>query len=306
MSAKSELLERLKYIDTAAALPQLIDVGIAPSEHNNVANLLRKGISIVAFNILEDYIKNRSEEALNSLPISGIPYSNLPDFLQEAAITKALSSLSFQSNILKKENPNYKLIIQEETRKISSTNLGTYELSKYSLLSSGSNIIASEINEFLKAFGIINGWNQLKIISDSVGGGIPDLAEAFRLASQRRHSSAHSASFNYSYSWLINLKSEILSIASSIDIVISSRCRQAVRKPFIKLEDNNLADDLNYRFLESNGTIFKETTSIGGRSLKNWTDLDSAFLHHSARIISKKEFLIVLNSSRRIMDWLTE
>lgn len=305
MSAKTELLERLKYIDTAALLPELIDISIGANEHNHVANLLRKGLSIVAFNVLEDYIKNKSIEALNVLSSTYIPFSNLPECLQEAAISNALNSLSFQSKIFKKDNPNYRLLIQEETRKISTTALNPYEISKYSLLSSGSNVLSGEITDFLKAFGISKGWNQLKIISDAVGGGIPDLAQAFSLAAQRRHSSAHSASFNYNSSWLANLKSEILSISASIDIVITSRCRQADRRPLLKLEDNNIDDDLNFRFLEANGTIFRETKSIGGRSIKNWSDIDAALAHHSTRIEGKKEFVIVLNANRRIMDWLT-
>lgn len=306
MSPKAEFIERFKYINTAISLPALIDNGIALSEHNNVANLLRKGLSIVAFNILEDYIKNKSIEGLTLLSSTGIPFSNLPDFLQESSIVSALSSLSFHSNILKKENSsNYKTIIQEESRKISSTASVSYELSKYSLLFSNSNITSKEIPEFLKAFGILGGWDTLKSISNSVGGGIPDLAQAFTNASQRRHNSAHAANFNYAYLWLENLKSEIISISASIDIAISARCRQAARKPMLKLEQHRLEDDLNFRFLEIIPHGYKETKHIGGRSIKNWHDIDSAFLYHAPRVENRKEFLIVLDSSKRIIDWLT-
>lgn len=305
MSAKSDLLERLKYIDTAVALPQVIDVGIAPSDHNKVANLLRKGLSIIAFNTLEDYIKNRSAEALNSLPLTTIAFSSLPELLQDLSITGALSSLNFQAKLLQKENPDYKLVIQQETRKISSTNNVQYELSKYSLLSSSSNVSSNEVKDFLSAFGITGGWTSLKSISDAIGGGIPDLAQAFNNASQRRNLSAHSVGFDYNYGWLANLKSEILAICASIDIAISARCRQAQRLPNMQLEHHLLVNDLNFRFLETHGTIFKETRFIGGRSIKNWARFDDAFNHHAPIISSKREFLILLNSNRRIMDWLT-
>lgn len=303
MSAKSELLERLRYIDAAVLLRELTDIGIAPSEHNSVANLLRKGLSIVAFNILEDYIKNKAAEALVSLSASTIPFSNLPDSLQESAIFGALNSLGFQSKILKKENPDYKIIIQQETKKIASTGSLPYELSKYALLSSGSNVASREITEFLDAFGIANGWTQLKLISDAIGGGIPDLAQAFNNATYRRHNSAHSASFNYQYLWLENLKSEILAISASIDIAISARCRQARRSPTVRLSAHNLSDDLNFRFFESHRGTFKETKSIGGRSIKNWGTIEDAFASHASRIEGRREFLIALNTSRRIMDW---
>lgn len=303
MAAKVELIERLKYLDTAAALPVLIDVGVASSEHNSVANLLRKGLSIVSFNILEDFIKNKAYESLDNIASSGMSFLNLPNELQEYSVSGALASLQFQSIILKRANQDYKLTIQQEAQKIASTIGSPFSLSKYSLLSSGSNVVAKEINEFLKAFGISNGWVQLKTVSDSIGGGIPDLAQAFNLASQRRHSSAHSASFEYSSSWLSNIKSEIIAICASIDIVISARCRQAHRNPLIPLMSQSLINELNFRFLELHGNIYKETKTIGGNSRKNWSDLDTAILYHQPLLAGKKEFLIVLDSRRRITNW---
>lgn len=304
MSAKVDLIERLKFLDTAAALPALIDIGVAPSEHNSVANLLRKGLSIVAFNILEDFIKNKAYESLNALSASGIAYNNLPDELQEYAITEALSSLKFQSGILKKDSLDYKLLIQQETKKIASTASMPFSLSKYSLLSSGSNVLTREVNDFLRAFGIANGWSQLKIISDSIGGGIPDLAQAYNLASQRRHSSAHSVTFVYNSTWLTNLKSEILSICASIDIAISSRCRQAARQPLVALASHNLNKELNFRFLELQGGIYRETRTIGGNSRKNWADINVAISSIQPKLLMRKEFLIVLDSTRRITNWI--
>ena len=303
MSAKTELLERLEYIDTAVGLAQVIDVGVAPSPHNSVANLLRKGLCIVAFNILEDYIKNKANEALAELATSTITYSNLPDFLQEEAVVKALKSLNFQIGILKNSVPDIRPIIQTETKKISSTALFPFEFSKYTLLSSGSNIGGGEVTDVLKAFGITGGWAQLKNISDSIGGGIPDLSQAFNNASARRHSSAHSASFNYNHSWLRNLKSEILAIAASIDIAVSVRCRQARTKPLVKLDTHDLNSDMNFIFFETHGSVYKETKVIGGKSRKNWTNINLAFAHHAATQDSKKLFLIHLDASRRIINW---
>lgn len=303
MSAKVDLIERLRYLDKAAALPALIDVGVAPSEHNNVANLLRKGLSIVAFNILEDFIKNKAYESLDIIAASGISYNNLPNELQDYAIAGALSSLNFQSGLLKKENLDYKLLIQQETKKIASTADTPFFLSKYTLLSSGSNVLSREISDFLRAFGIGNGWVQLKVISDSIGGGIPDLGQAYNLASQRRHNSAHSATYMYNTSWLTNLKAEILSICASIDVAISSRCRQASRFPLVPLASHNLNTELNFRFLEFQGSIYRETRTIGGSSRKNWTDLNAAIDELQPKSLSRKEFLIVLDSTRRITNW---
>jgi len=62
-TAKQDLFDRLQYLEFAIKLPQLIDNGITPNDHNGAANLLRKGLGIVAFNILEDFIKKRTVAA---------------------------------------------------------------------------------------------------------------------------------------------------------------------------------------------------------------------------------------------------
>lgn len=102
MTAKDELLSRLEYLDAATLLPSMVDEGVVPSIRNGVANLLRKGMGIVAFNILEDFIKKRSAEALENVSNSGISFSLLTDPMQRAATYDALTSLAFRARIEKK------------------------------------------------------------------------------------------------------------------------------------------------------------------------------------------------------------
>jgi len=304
MSAKSEFLERLQYLNAAITLPTLVDVGILPTEHNGVANLLRKGIGIVAFNILEGFIKNKSVESLNFLSTSRIQFNDLTEYLKNSSIYDALNSLNYHSRILKKDGvSDWKTVIQEEALKISSTKNNVFELSKYSLVYSGSNISSEEVTNFIKAFGMNNGWGFLKTISDSIGGGIPDLAQAYKNAADRRHSAAHTANFQYNHAWLANLKNEIIAIAASIDIAITARCRQVAASPGIKLDVHNINSVLNFRFLEYDNGIYKETKQMGGRSKKNWSNLTTAINSIQPSLNSKNEFLIILNSSKRIEDW---
>jgi RiboL-PSP-HEPN len=304
MSAKSELLARLQYVNSALNLPTLIDNGIVPNEHNGVANLLRKGLAIVAFNILEDFIKNKSIESLNFLSTSRIQFANLTESLKVSSITGALNSLNYHSGILKKDGiSDWKTIVQDEALKIHSTKNNVFELSKYTLVYSGSNVSHDEVNEFIKAFGIPGGWTLLKSISDKIGGGLPDLAQAYKNAANRRNSSAHEANFEYNHVWLANLKNEILAIAASLDIVITARCRQVQANPAMKLDDHNIQDALNFRFLEQFNSIYKETRHINGRSRKNWPQLSVALNNIQPSLVGRNEFLIILNSMGRIEDW---
>lgn len=205
----------------------------------------------------------------------------MPDNLQESAISKALSSLQFQSHILKKDGEDYKLIIQQETAKISSTINHPYQLSKYSLVNSSSNVSKDEIKDLLKAFGIDKGWQKLKSISDQIGAGIPDLSQAYELAAKRRNSSAHSVLFNYDISWLQNLKNEIIGIAASVDIALHAKCRQAKKNPSQKLELSNIDEELNVRFLERDKFVYKDKATLTSKSRKNWASVPDALAFYT-------------------------
>lgn len=306
MSAKSELIERLKYINEASALPPLIDNSLdLTSEHNQIANLLRKGLSIVAFNILEDFIKKRTLEALDEIANSGMPFNNLPEALKEASITKALSSLQFQATLHKNDGQDHRLLIQTETKKIASTLLPSFELSQYSFVSSSSNVTNAEISDLTKAFGISGGWTKLKNISDNIGGGVLDLSQAYTLAAKRRNKSAHSAAFRYDSSWLQSLKNEILAIAASIDISLKSKCRQAVRNPLIPLIENNLDYELNFRFLEYDNSVYKDKKTLTSKSIKNWNSISKAKLKYTSNyLFDNKLHIIIIDTTRRIKEWL--
>lgn len=303
MTAKQELFDRLQYLEAAVALPAVIDQGIAPSTHNGVANLLRKGLGILAFNILEDYIKNRSHEALGFISASTVSFNRLPDSLQVASITGALNALAFKSKLLKKDGGDWKLLVQDEALKIHSTKQAVFELSNFSFFSASSNIGESEVVDLLKAFGIPGGWSLLKTISDNIGGGVLDLAQSYKNAAARRHSSAHTASYRYDYQWLIEIKNEILAICASLDILLSARCRQVSSNLGKDVGSHDITSALNYRFLEKHGAAYRETKSIGGRAKKNWINLTDAVNAITPTIRAKNEFLMILDDARRIADW---
>ncbi|MGH8108297.1 MAG: HEPN domain-containing protein [Arenimonas sp.] len=305
MSARTELLDRLAHLSSAANLPQLIDVGIVASEHNGRANLLRKGLAIVAFNILEDFIQNKVAEALDFVASTPVAFSSLTQDLREASTMQALAAVLFRAKLEKKDGRDWMKLVQEEALKIHSTKNPTFALSRYSLVSSSSNVGDKEINELLSCFGIRGGWTTLKTVSDSIGGGLPDLNQSYKNAAERRHSSAHTAGFQYSHTWLANLQAEILAIAASLDIALTCRCRQIAATPSVSIDSHALTVGLKYRFLEETGSTFRETITIGGKSRKNWPSIQTAIAGIQPLLARRSEFLIVLDSGKRVSNWFS-
>lgn len=303
MGAKDELLNRLEFLSAAKDLDVVIDKGIVTDVHNGVANLLRKGLAIVAFNILEDFIKKRSGESLEMLSNCGISFSNLTAAMQEAAIYDSLNALVFRAKIEKKDGGDWRALIQDETLKIHSTKGQPFQISPLSFAYAGSNVASREITDILAAFGIKSGWNMVKKVCDAIGGGLPDPSQTYKNAFDRRHSSAHAADFVYAYSWLAAIKDEILAIAASLDILLTARCRQVSGDLTSAVDAHDISVALNYKFLEKNGGFYRETSSIGGRSRKNWSALGDALNYWRPRLNGTHQFLVVLDERKRINDW---
>ena len=303
MSAKSELLERVRYIKNALEIYRITDIPISDENsdiHNGVANLLRKGLGIVAFNILEDFIKNKTEEVLEQLsPL--IPFESLPQALQDSGID-ALKALSLRANILKINGGDYKGLIVNEVLKIGSIQSPEYKLSKYSFFHNNSNISIHDINHLLKSFGVTGGWTLLKQISDAIYGGVVDLCEAYKNMERLRHKAAHSASFLYEYSVLSNIYSEIISISASFDIVLNAKLRKLKRLGEFT-EKDTLTEELAYRFLVKEDGFYKYKTRLNGRSIKNWDSLNLALEYYNAEYRYKNKFFIIIIENNRLVDW---
>ena len=306
MSAKIKLLERISTLEATLALPVLINQPLANVAHNKTATFLRKGLGIVTFNILEDYIKERTLEMFSSVSSSMISFSFLPDDLQEAATLGALRALVGKVRNEKKSRGNWLGLIQNETAKINSTSLvNNFTISQFSLMSENSNINADEISKVLKCLNINGGWDTLQRISREIYGGVPSLNQSYENISMRRHSAAHEAGFDYEYGWLQAALTEIIAVAASFDIALSAKCRIINLSPTVQVAKDDLANKIKYRFLHqfNNSHIYKEKKSVQSVSVKNWTDLDSAKQILVPKCQTQSESLIILNSQARIIDW---
>jgi hypothetical protein len=102
---------------------------------------------------------------------------------------------------------------------------------------------------------------------------------------------------------LASIKSEILAIAASLDIILEARCRQVETSLNMNIQDHSIDDALNYRFLYNASGVYKESKNLGGRTIKNWRDSSEALRVLRPKLKPAKEFLVLLDSGRRVSDW---
>jgi len=129
------------------------------------------------------------------------------------------------------------------------------------------------------------------------------LAQTYSSLSERRNYAAHQADFTYQYSWLEKVQNEIITLAASIDILLEARCRQVSSDITKGVEQHDIVSALNFRFLTMSGGKYRETKKMNGRAIKIWPDLASAVSPLKTKLAVKKEFLIIMDNSKRIEDW---
>lgn len=302
--AKTILLKRIKSVELATGLESLIDKDVTHGEHNATANLLRKGMGIVSFNILEDFFKSRTREMFDFISSCRVRFDMLPDRFQTAATQGALKALIYRVGLEKKNNGDWLSLIHDETKNVYSTSQYPFTVSSISMLSDSSNISPADIPEVLKCLNITGGWSILKTISDAIGGGVLDLNEAYKNMFNRRHHCAHEADFIYQYTWLNNAINDIIAISAAFDIALTTRCKYIERFPEEDFSSHSARQVFGYRFLVEDANCYREKTALDSdRTIKRWDSVDSALNTLLTRVRSRDEFLIVINQQRRICDW---
>lgn len=295
MSSKSELMERLTFINSALQQGMLIDLPAAEIEHNGRANILRKGLGIIAFNILEDYLKKRTKEALDDLSQSGISFENLTDKMQTASVIKAMSVAQGIINREKKKNSQTWLRDAHREAQIISSPIGgaNYEISSYAFLHESSNIQADDVNGVLSAFAIKSGWDAITYTSQKLGHGVPSLKQEYENIASRRHSAAHESNFNYEYIPLSGLKNHIIAISAAFDVLLTKRLQIVKNNIAKKMLSLDVHKELKFQYLQYDNGLYKQKKSLSGVSQKNWPDINQALVSLEPKCQTKNEVLVV-------------
>lgn len=296
MLSKTNLFEKIRFLDSAIQDQIVVDKSVSNSNHNGRANLIRKGLGVISFNIIEDYIKQRTSEALDELPRTGISFFNLSEALQTNSSLDALGSLKAKVAQRKKNDSSFDWLTyaHTETAKIASPlSTSSYQLSHYSFLYGASNVRTDDVNSVLNAFAIKGGWGTLSKVSAKCGTGVLDLKQTYMNISDRRHKAAHESGTMYQYSWLENIKNEMLAICSAYDITLSTAIRVTRNNVMQKMSPFDIIPHLKLRYIVKKNNIYQEKTNMTGTSIKNWDSLSNAIASVSLKCIAKNEVLII-------------
>jgi len=309
-TAKENFLNRISSFEKIVSPSSigdsvLISRALTEIEHNEKVKMLRNGMAIIAFTILEDFIKTRIGEILKKIGNTPVNFAALPSKIKEAATVSALKGIQSRADTLKRSSEDHLTFIQQETWCVSSTKDAVYELSEFSLGWDKSNISSDDIKSFLGIFGVKDGWRAIQQISSAISITLPNPGEIFKNAAMRRHKAAHNVAADSLLTDLQEFVTQAKVIAFGFDSLLSKSLE------FINNSDPEfLAErkkieltDFKFRFILEKDGKWKEYSSSSKRAIKVDTSLMVVQMAALPRSRSKGEVLVIKSASNRLIDW---
>lgn len=277
-TAKENFLSRFSNFERIVSPENVVDSVLTSGvltdvEHNEKVKMLRNGMAIVGFTILEDFIKRRAGEILTEIGTTPVMFGSLPLKLREAATVGALKGIQSRAEVLKRNSDDYVSFIQDETANISSTINLPYEISEYSLGWEKSNLSSEDINRFLSTFNVSGGWGAIQLISSAINISLANPNENFKNSVARRHEAAHNSNAESLLTDLQDYVSQARVIAFAFDVLISKSLShiKSNNSSFLDGTMKTSFSQLSFRFLTEVGNVWKEYNgnSINATRVKN-------------------------------------
>lgn len=300
------MIDKEQFLSSLSDLDETVETPVIMGESES-SLLIRRGLLVVVFNLFENFLKHAFSKSLSNLKSSNVTFDNLPEKFQELLVVQALKGLNNNVTNLRSESAgDYLDELIKHAGIIGSSKDGSLEVSEYAAFRESSNISHAQISSSFKAIGVKNVWGKVRIISRELGYSLADPQEIYLQAARMRNRSAHVASFNYPYSSLVNLISDLKIIGACLDIILSKVEIEINNKNEAFSFENINIDSINYRYLIKNRVgIYKEKSSItSGKSIKNYSDKVEAIDKIKSRNRKENEILVILNSKSLLSDWV--
>ncbi len=302
-SAKSDFIERIRCLNLSTSSEAVTNKSLKEIDHNSIARMLRNGLSVVSFTALEDFIKKRSSEAMDEISRTSVPFSSLPEKLQNAATYEVISALTFQLSLREKEERAP--YVQQQALKIASTATSNYDLSDHTFAYGQANVSDSVIGNVLKSFNIVDPWKQMTTIASCSGLTALPLVESYKNAARRRHKAAHVAATDTPQTDISQFVKEAFAIALGFDALISKSIQKFKENDTNHISGNSNVDasDIEYRVLRFSDNYWKEFINGNTRAYRRERDVEILKPMTKNRASTSKQLYIEIDGSGLISDW---
>ncbi|CCJ08272.1 HEPN domain-containing protein [Methylocystis sp. SC2] len=200
---------------------ELLTDKFPPSDtHNDGARILRRGLSVSAFSLLECYLEDRLEELTAELSRCCLNYSDFGEKLQKFLTVDALLGLGTRINFEKKSSRQR--LVESFLPRIAGYALNPPLYTAIGFSPKGSNVSKDDIKAVLSALGREDAWNELGGLARLIGSSRISLDNDYSNLASTRHSAAHDSSTNIPTSDLQSHLESIIVIGITFDVLATT------------------------------------------------------------------------------------
>jgi hypothetical protein len=303
---REALLRSLESFDQAAQLEILLSQ-TPPSDQ--VARLLRNGLTVVGFCILEEYVRARCIEVAEHISKGPASFSDLPLGLQKAATEGAVGVLASQVRFHARSGEDPIPLIQQVGRALSSTSSASLELSTLTLQWEGSNLSASDLKDILANVGVdADPWGQMTALAMRAGFPIQgSLRDVFVQCLKDRNAAAHAATSDIPVLRVRSFSKSALAIAFAFDVLISRAARLCYEATadYLRGSKKFRQGDIPLRFLDYRGSDWAEYVENKlSRAVRRQDSLDVARSEAMQRARDRGETVVIRDRNRMPTSWV--
>lgn len=226
--ARTDFLDGMQSLEIAAS--RIGSPSIGSNASRSAEYLQLNGLHVVAFALLEDFLRRRVNEVLTSLGKAAIKFESFPHDLKLYLLQESFKGVNFYLSRKGDESRLDMLLLEALSLYTTADNTANFSPSDFCFGRSQSNISLAQITSFLQSFGVA--------VNDIFAKGMERLqlahlgsAEALyiRLA-DNRHAAAHAFSLNFDVvKFLSDVKASYKVFAFLFDTALSQSALSIVK-----------------------------------------------------------------------------
>lgn len=270
-----------------------------------VGGFLRRGLTIVSYNLLEAFIVNRLDEIAEYVNSGVAHFGDLPEQLQRAA---SFDVLRFANSRVRRVGLDLasSLAFTTEVGASLAASSGPLRLSSLTWQWPGSNMAAEDVRRALRLFHVDSPWLSIEQFASRVGATMPDPKTTLTGLLRERNNSAHESSYQVSNLWVRAIPNQLLIIAMGIDISISVAAHELHigKREFLDDENWMRPDRVKFRFVQERNKEWAETLEGNVRAAHVSTDKETLIKGAITAARGKYQVVIVRDRTLQLVDWI--
>ena len=300
--ARGSFLKDVNALETAVSSPTII--GSPPAIFGNPgSDVLRRGAAITGLVMLENFIRNRTEEILDVMQYWPARYEDLPRRFRDRATIDALPHIEKFAKMLRRRGCDYDTEIIAQVQRMIVSPPG-FQFTKFVAGDYTDNISTTKTEELLRVFQVKDCWSGMHRLSADVGFGVPSVKEVLKAMVDNRHRSAHAAGYTPTTSDVMELPYNLRLVGICIDAALSAATTVALNdwRAWVA-KDFDWRRRLDIYLVVPRGAKFQLIKNGATRATKILNEASDAKSFLPGKVASATRLVVVQRPDRRPKGW---